>query len=741
MTRRCFWLHLLLACGRFGDATLSIEKRKTYIRATQAVDIGNSTAPYFASNTAINDVSPYGHSPEGTLTGERKQWHKLTLGFDGFETSETQTTDNPFTNYRLDVNFTHDTGDFFVVPGFYAGDGNAANTGASAGNVWLCHFSPSLLGVWRWKATFITGENVSITNDGTTASYFDGATGVFNVSASDKEGSDLRRMGRLEYVGEPYLRFAGNRQFFLKSGVASPENILAYKDFDHGTTLNSTGWKTWAKHERDFLPGDPTWGSGKGTGLIGAINYLSDIGINALAIQTLTLLGKDERIYPFVSHGLESFLSYDVSKLAQWEVVFEHANNKGIHLQIVTQDQENDQLLNRGSLGVDRAVYYRELVARFGHHLALTWNLGEENTNSDGERKAYSDYFRTIDPYSHPISIHASSTGKKSTFLRLLNYSSLDGISLQSRPDFAFSETLEWVQASRATGRVWTVYNDEQNPNSLGVLPDSEDADHDVIRKNFLWGNLMAGGAGIEYFFGLNTINSDLTCDDFRSREVMYKQSRYAMGFITSGPSLDTLVNVNEMIDADNWAMADRAKTTFLLYLPAGGSPVIDLSSSSGYSFSVRWYNPREGGKFVNGTIASVIRQSNVSIGEPPHDKEKDWAVSVSCVSCSLSSTISPTAQSKISTTPSFAPMLAPYVPLTGAPTMATLAPMLVPYVPLTGVPTMAPFIPLTRAPTSLLTNTRGKRKLEYTERSSVDVKLAKRVHRLDRQQEPQKLS
>jgi hypothetical protein len=31
-----------------------------------------------------------------------------------------------------------------------------------------------------------------------------------------------------------------------------------------------------------------------------------------------------------------------------------------------------------GHTGVQRRVYLRELVARFGHHLAVTWNLGEE---------------------------------------------------------------------------------------------------------------------------------------------------------------------------------------------------------------------------------------------------------------------------------------------------------------------------------------------------------------------------
>jgi hypothetical protein len=54
-------------------------------------------------------------------------------------------------------------------------------------------------------------------------------------------------------------------------------------------------------------------------------------------------------------------------------------------------------------------VYYRELIARYGHHLALNWNIGEENQNTDAQRKAFAAYFQAVDPYNHPVvslSIH-----------------------------------------------------------------------------------------------------------------------------------------------------------------------------------------------------------------------------------------------------------------------------------------------------------------------------------------------
>jgi len=49
-----------------------------------------------------------------------------------------------------------------------------------------------------------------------------------------------------------------------------------------------------------------------------------------------------------------------------------------MYLHFKTQECEIVNLLDNGELGPQRKLYYRELIARFGHHLALNWNLGEE---------------------------------------------------------------------------------------------------------------------------------------------------------------------------------------------------------------------------------------------------------------------------------------------------------------------------------------------------------------------------
>ena len=51
------------------------------------------------------------------------------------------------------------------------------------------------------------------------------------------------------------------------------------------------------------------------------------------------------------------------------------------------------------------------------------------------------------------------------------------------------------------------------------------------IRKLTLWGNLMGGGAGVEYYFGYRLPQHDLNVEDFRSRDQSWDYARIAIEF------------------------------------------------------------------------------------------------------------------------------------------------------------------------------------------------------------------
>lgn len=93
------------------------------------------------------------------VTGELKKWHKVTITFEGPETSETADP-NPFTDYRLAVNFRQANREY-VVPGYYAADGDTAQTSADSGNKWRVHFAPDGTDRWTYSVSFRKGRNVA----------------------------------------------------------------------------------------------------------------------------------------------------------------------------------------------------------------------------------------------------------------------------------------------------------------------------------------------------------------------------------------------------------------------------------------------------------------------------------------------------------------------------------------------------------------------------------------------------
>lgn len=575
------------------------------------------------------------HAQDATLSGELKKWHRITLTFEGPESFE-DSKENPFTNYKLDVTFKQGARSV-TVPGYYAADGNAGESGAKEGNKWRVHFAPDEEGAWTWTANFRTGIWVAVEEawDAGTATAFDGASGSFEVGPTDKQGRDFRAKGRLEYTGERYLRFAEDQSPFLKVGADAPEVFLAYTDFDD-TYQHDGGdgfMKDWAAHVKDWKEGDPTWRGGKGKGIIGALNYLSSKGMNAFSFLTMNVEGDGKNVWPWTSdHNFERF---DCSKLDQWEMVFSHAQQQGLYLHFKTQETENDQLLDGGELGRNRKLYYRELIARFGHHLALNWNLGEENTQTTAQQKAMAAYFHDLDAYRHHIVIHTYPDAQEAVYGPLLGEASkLTGTSLQVHFEKVHEETRNWVEKSASSGRPWVVANDEQGGANTGVTPmasypgmDGRPDNHDDIRRYVLWGNLMAGGAGVEYYFGYKYPESDLTCNDLRSRDKMWDYSRYAVEFFQEHLPYTSMLPADELVKRKDAYCFANPGTAYAIYLP-------DLSKDPGLTlqkrkalYEIYWFNPRTG-KTVQGTLKRVnSNDKKIVLGSPNSKGAGDWVV------------------------------------------------------------------------------------------------------------------
>lgn len=590
--------------------------------------------------------------PKPEIRGELKKWHRVSLVFEGPETSELD-ENNPFLNYRLDVTFTNGD-EKFVVPGFYAADGNAAETSAEEGNLWMVHFTPDQTGEWNYSVSFKTGENIAVAknaDNGTPASKADGASGTFTIAASDKSGNDNRAKGRLNYVGEPYLQYEETGEYLIKLGVDAPENLFAYEDFD--ATPNALGFrKSWSYHAKDYQESmkDFMWKGEKGKNLMGAINYLESEYLNVFSFITFNVDGDDRNVFPYIlkvpHEEYEAYANdkknkeaweryfhktrFDVSKLEQWERVLEYAETKGMFIHFKTHETETDHLMDGGVFGIETKLYYRELIARFGHHLVMNWNLGEENNQPIPEVKKVANYVYNLDPYKHHLVIHTF-PNKDDRYAELIgDQSPLTGASLQlSNPEFwdVHPRVLKWRAKSDSTGKAWALAVDEPGKANIALLPDDEDPEHDLARQNAMWGTLMAGGYGVEWYFGYKSPHSDLTCQDFRSRDLFWDQNRYARQFFEEHLPFWRMKPADELtIDEQSYCLAEKGKV-YAVFIPMDlKTTTLDLTGAEG-EFQISWFNPRQGGELKMGSVQTVLGDAIVELGLPPSQAEMDWVV------------------------------------------------------------------------------------------------------------------
>jgi hypothetical protein len=361
------------------------------------------------------------------LTGELKQWHKVTLDLAGPFARETG--HRPESVHRLPAHrhlHARVGRPRYTVPGYFAADGNAGEPSAEAGTVWRAHLSPDKPGRWTIASPSCAGPGCDLDGGGAQAlAPFDGTSGSFTVAPPTRPAATSAPTAGCSTSAATTCASPAAASTSSRPGPDAPETLLGYADFDNTIAGKpSVPLKTWAPHVRDWREGDPDLAGGKGKGLIGALNYLAPRGQRVLVPHlqrrraTATTSGRSSSATKF---------HYDCSKLDQWEIVFAHAQRLGLTCtsscrrpRSTTSRAGADRWTStrrrfarrargarrRRRLGPERKLYLRELIARFGHHLALNWNLGEENTQTPRS----SGRWRSTSPTPIPTVTTASST-------------------------------------------------------------------------------------------------------------------------------------------------------------------------------------------------------------------------------------------------------------------------------------------------------------------------------------------
>lgn len=609
-------------------------KAKNIVTAESTCADGTNTG----GNTGNGTFGSGGTSSDARVSGELNKWNKLTVTYDS--PNNLQENEGTFKNNRVDVVFTSPTGKKLRIPAFFSADGNAANSGAKEGKKYKAHLRPNETGVWTYQILRYTGTDVAIKNVNNLPAAADNITGTIgDVKGVNANLPDLRAKGRLLYQTtgsnkqRRYLRFKENGEFFLKIGPDSPENILDYDDFDHDVNKNGCGLckeHFFNPHAGDYKTGNPTWKNGKGKNIMGALNYIKAQDMNSFSMSLFG--GDDKNVFPWINPT--SKFTYDVSKLAQWEMVFDHAENIGLMMHYKLAENENWDKLNSNEI----KVFYREMIARFGHHLAIEWNISEEYRGAPNTAVERINFLAANDAYSNHRVIHTYPGEHETQYNGWISLGvPLTGASIQSSRNANYDDAyngksgiLTWINKSKANGTPWVVASDEQNSGGTGIFTDDLMSTKTVVkqaRSIILWKTLIAGGAGTMWYGGSK---GDFQTENFDRFENLFKWSRYAVQdfFRTYNIEYWNSENKDNLVSGNRNHCLANDGNTYVVYLENGGSTNLNLNGQSG-TYKVKWFDTRNGGTLKDGNVTTINGGGSRSIGNPPNNTTQDWAVLV----------------------------------------------------------------------------------------------------------------
>ncbi len=460
---------------------------------------------------------------------------------------------NPFL-IEVVMTFTGPGSQIYVVPGFYDGNGS----GGMDGDVWKVRFTPDAVGTWSYSSS-------------SSEQSLDGHSGSFKVIDDHvcqpyQPGGlpNFQCAGRLGYSGDHYLRFSDGT-YWLKGGEDDPEDFLA--------------------------PGINVGFSNK----YQAIDYLASQGVNSLYMMLTTIGGDGNNVWPWIGatsiEAQNNHQRFDVAKLAEWESVFSYLESKGIVMHLVLEDDS-------GWNGFDRDLYYRQMVANFGHHNGLIWNISEEyNENySVSQVQSFAQLIRELDPYDHPITVHHF--GSLDTWLPFVGDSRFDITSFQTDNSSVNTEASAWFNIVENSGRTIPVSFDE-----TGRIGES---DQDLAR-HIIWSAYMGGSNYELHTFPITSYQ------DFAAHMADMTRARQ---FIESLPFWN-MRPMNELLSSGTGYVFAQAGDVYSTYLPDGGQLAIDLTDAAD-AYHGEWFNPRDGSVSSYGLVqgGSIIQLSAPSTSD-----------------------------------------------------------------------------------------------------------------------------
>ncbi len=527
-------------------------------QATTAPAVGFTVRPTPGSSTSeAVEPAPVATGKELGAVATVTRWSSINIPLNGPDSVGLSAEFNPF-SIPVTVTFTGPAGQTYAVPAFYDGDG----TGDLNGNRWSVRFTPDTDGVWSFQTTSTVPSLADYTGSLT-------VTPPANCPPADPAGLPVFRcVGRLQHVGMYYLKFADG-PFWLKGGADEPEDFLA-----PGRTVG--------------LPSK-----------VAALDFLAERNINSIYVMPHNIDGDGKNVWPWVgsnpAEAKRDTTRFDNAKLAEWEVFFSAAQERGIVIQIVLEDDS-------GWTDFDRSLYYREMVARFAHHNGIYWNISEEfNENySPEEIKAFAAQLRALDPYDHPITVHP--TDNPQLWEPFIGDPNIDLTSLQTKKEPQNETAIAWRTRVAEGGRIIPISFDE-----IGQ-PRVEDR---ALARHIAW-SVYLGGGNYELFTTLDD-------EGYPAYAAHFADLGLARATVARLPFWDMQPR-NDLIQSGTGYLFAQTGSAYLAYLPQGGSLTLDLVADTA-TYAARWLNPRDG---TSQPLAEIPGGAPRSVSAPD---SQDWVL------------------------------------------------------------------------------------------------------------------
>jgi hypothetical protein len=118
---------------------------------------------------------------------------------------------------------------------------------------------------------------------------------------------------------------------------------------------------------------------------------------------------------------------------------------------------------------------------------------------------------------------------------------------------------------------------DEIGPWHMGAAADENSPKHDTLRRHVLWGHLLGGGAGVEWYFGAFNESNDLTAEDWRTRAGLWTQTRHALDFFEDHLPYWEMTPCPDLMHRKDVYCAAKNGEAYVFYMPEGGTGFIGL--------------------------------------------------------------------------------------------------------------------------------------------------------------------